>query len=66
MTSSEIFKLYSEICSLKEINLEDLVEDRLNLLLKKYEADLQESYLNLEKYDILILIKEMNRNAKFR
>ena len=66
MTSSEIFKLYSEICSLKEIKLEDLVEDRLNLLLKKYEADLQESYLNLEKYDILILIKEMNRNAKFR
>ncbi len=66
MNSSEIFKLYSEICSLKEIKLEDLVEARLNLLLKKYEADLQESYLDLEKYDILILIKEMNRNAKFR
>ena len=66
MSSSEILKLYSEICSLKEIRLEDLIEERLDLLLENYESDLDNSYANLQKYDVLILMKEMSKNAKFR
>ena len=65
MTSNKILDLYNEISGLEPISLQDLIEARLDLLLTKYEADLQMNFETLQKYNYLEIIKEVNKNARF-
>ena len=65
ITMNKILALYNEISAYKPISLSELVEQRLNLLLHRYEEDLQESFENLQTYDYLDLVKEVTKNAKF-
>ena len=64
MVSNKILILYKEISNLKEIDLSKFVEARLDLLLSKYEEDLQEKYENIQRYNTLEIIRGLN-NAKF-
>lgn len=62
---NSILSVYKELSSLKPVSLETLIEERLNLLLSRYEESLQISYDNIQRYDTLAVVKELSKNAKF-
>jgi len=64
MNSNSILTLFREISKLKSVDLSEFVEQRLDLLLNRYEETLQESYDNVQRYDTLEVIRGLNSNAK--
>lgn len=65
MNSNKILELYNEVCKLKRTDLYSVVENRLDLILNRYMEQLDESFDELQKYDYLDIVKEVNKNAKF-
>ena len=64
MNSNSILTLFREISKLKSVDLSEFVEQRLDLLLNRYEETLQESYDNVQRYDTIEIIRGLNSNAK--
>lgn len=65
MTTKKILELYNEVNNLKPTSLDLYIEERLDLLLNKYNNQLQDSFEKLKNYDCLDLIREVISGTKF-
>lgn len=63
---NNLLELFEEIASQSEIGLETFIEERLDMILRVYEADLDESCDAIANSNLISVVKELNNYAKHK
>lgn len=61
---NNILELFNEISAQKEMSIADFIEERLDNILKVYEEDLEQHCDYIIESDLILVVKELSRNAE--
>ena len=61
---NNILELFNEISAQKEMNIADFIEERLDNILRVYEEDLEQNCDYIIESDLILVVKELSKNAK--
>ena len=61
---NNILELFNEISAQKEMNIADFIEERLDNILRVYEEDLEQNCDYIIESDLILVVKELSKDAK--
>ncbi len=61
---NNILELFNEISAQKEMSIADFIEERLDNILRVYEEDLEQNCDYIIESDLILVVKELSKNAK--
>ena len=61
---NNILELFNEISAQKEMSIADFIEERLDNILRVYEEDLEQNCDYLIESDLILVVKELSKDAK--
>jgi len=64
MTTNELLRLYKEVSNLKELDMSDFVNERLDAVLNDYVKSLDKNCRNIYNSNIITVVKEIGRSGK--
>lgn len=64
MTTNELLRLYKEVSNLKELDMSDFVNERLDAVLNDYVKSLDKNCRTIYNSNIITVVKEIGRSGK--
>lgn len=61
---NNILELFNEISAQKEMSIADFIEERLDNILRVYEEDLEQNCDYIIESDLILVVKELSKDAK--
>ena len=61
---NNILELFNEISAQKEMSIADFIEERLDNILRVYEEDLEQNCDYIIEADLILVVKELSKDAK--
>ena len=61
---NNILELFNEMSAQKEMSIADFIEERLDNILRVYEEDLEQNCDYIIESDLILVVKELSKNAK--
>jgi len=61
---NNILELFNEISAQKEMNIADFIEERLDNILRVYEEGLEQNCDYIIESDLILVVKELSKDAK--
>ena len=61
---NNILELFNEISAQKEMSIADFIEERLDNILRVYEEGLEQNCDYIIESDLILVVKELSKDAK--